>query len=290
MAEGRIIKGIGGFYYVRTEDGAIHECRAKGKFRRENITPLIGDRVIFSLPSSTSIGVVEGILPRRNMLVRPAVANIDLLVIVISADKPEPDLVMADKLLLYAEYNSLDVVIAVNKMDAGEDRISCQYVRSGVPVLQISANTGQGMEAFKDMIGDRCVCLAGQSAVGKSSIINSLMDEKIMDVGGLSAKTDRGTHTTRHSELLCIPGCRGTIIDTPGFSILQAMEIMPEELGRFYRDFDGIRCRFHGCLHKSEPGCGVKLKAAADTMFSERYIRYIKILDEIVERKEKEYD
>ena len=124
MAEGRIIKGIGGFYYVRTEDGAIHECRAKGKFRRENITPLIGDRVIFSLPSSTSIGVVERILPRRNMLVRPAVANIDMLVIVISADKPEPDLVMADKLLLYAEYNSLDVVIAVNKMDAGEDRIA----------------------------------------------------------------------------------------------------------------------------------------------------------------------
>ncbi len=290
MAEGRIIKGVGGFYYVRTKDGSVYECRAKGKFRKDKITPLIGDNVVFTMPKATSMGVVDDILPRINTLVRPAVANIDMLMIVMSAGKPEADLLMADKLILYARYSGFKAVLLINKIDSADEWFSRQYEKSGVPIIWVSAKTGQGFSGLRKMVsGGKCACFAGQSAVGKSSILNRLMGEDIMDTGGLSAKTDRGVHTTRHSELFITPE-GGIVIDTPGFSVLQAIDIEPNELSSYYEEFCGISCRFAGCLHKSEPECGVRNAAGADADFRERYERYIKILNEIIQRKEKKYD
>lgn len=290
MEQGIILKGIGGFYYVKCGN-EVYECRARGKFRIEGIKPIPGDIAQITLPTEVSGGYIEDILPRRNELIRPAVANLDMLLIVLSAKKPKPDYLLADKLIIYAKYNKIPCSIVVNKCDSGtpDDTIR-QYERSGVPVYTISAHSLEGMEKITALIEGKCVCLAGQSAVGKSSIVNALSPGIKMDVGGLSKKTDRGKHTTRHSELLYIKEYNATVIDTPGFSILECIDIQPEELTQYYGEFKWQECRFVQCLHDKEPDCAVKKQLERGEIPPERYDRYKNILYKLKERKENMYD
>ena len=290
MKQGIILKGIGGFYYVKCGE-EIYECRARGKFRLDGIKPIPGDIAEVTPPTEVSGGYVEDILPRRNQLVRPAVANLDMLLIVLSAKKPKPDFLLCDKLLIYAKYNNIPCAIVVNKCDSGKpDDIIRQYAGCGAEVITISAQTGQGMDELKELIRGKCVCLAGQSAVGKSSIVNAISPGLMLDTGGLSKKTDRGRHTTRHSELLYIKECDATVIDTPGFSVLECVEIEPEELSQYYSEFRWKDCRFTECLHHKEPDCAVKKQLEEGEIPPERYERYKELLLKLIERKENMYD
>ncbi len=290
MVKGTILKGIGGFYYVKCGD-EIYECRARGKFRLDGIKPIPGDMAEITPPTEVSGGYVEDILPRKNDLIRPAVANLDMLLIVLSAKKPKPDYLLADKLIIYARYNNIPCAIAVNKCDSGKpDETVRQYEKSGVPVYAISAHSGDGLADIKELIRGKCVCLAGQSAVGKSSMVNALSPGLSLDTGGLSKKTDRGKHTTRHSELLYIKECDATVIDTPGFSILECVDIEPEELSQYYGEFKWQDCRFTECLHDKEPDCAVKKQLEMGEISPERYERYKTILYKLKERKETMYD
>lgn len=290
--EGIILKGIGGFYYVKA-GGAVHECRAKGIFRLEGVKPIPGDNVLFRPPTDTSIGSIDQILPRKNQLARPAVANIDLLLITVSARKPKADLLLVDKLLAYAYLQKMDAAILVNKCDTdgGMGRmIKEEYRRCGMPVLWVSAETGENLEALKTLMEGKCTCLAGQSAVGKSSLINAISKEASLETGGLSKKTDRGRHTTRHAELYYLKEIDGVAIDTPGFSILECADMEPEALSKAYPEFEGAACRFSGCLHWKEPECGVKKRVDDQTVPKGRYERYLELLQELTKRRERQYD
>ena len=179
----------------------------------------------------------------------------------------------------------------INKCDSGvADDIKKQYEKSGVDVLSVSAHTREGFSALEELIKGKCVCFAGQSAVGKSSIINSLFPDLNLETGGLSKKTDRGRHTTRHSELILLPRLNATVIDTPGFSILECIDIEPQELSKYYSEFNWQGCKFTECLHDKEPDCAVKKQLEAGEISPERYERYKAILYKLKERRETMYD
>lgn len=290
FTRGVILKGIGGFYYVKCDE-KIYECRARGKFRLDGIKPIPGDIAEITPPTDISGGYIEDIVKRKNELVRPSVANLDFLLIVLSAKKPKPDFLLADKLLIYAKYNHIPCAIVINKCDSGvADDIKKQYEKSGVDVLSVSAHTREGFSALEELIKGKCVCFAGQSAVGKSSIINSLFPDLNLEIGGLSKKTDRGRHTTRHSELILLPRLNATVIDTPGFSILECIDIEPQELSKYYSEFNWQGCKFTECLHDKEPDCAVKKQLEAGEISPERYERYKAILYKLKERRETMYD
>lgn len=284
---GTILKGIGGFYYVNTQDGII-ECRAKGRFRKEGITPLAGDRVEISMQDR----VIEQILPRTNELARPPVANIDALVCVVSASVPKPDFLLIDKLLMYANCANIDVVLCVNKIDMQSDIEEIRRDYKEYMVISVCAVDGTGIEELTAQLRGKCACFAGQSAVGKSSILNAIDDRFELKVGGLSAKTDRGKHTTRHVELLHVSKIDAHIMDTPGFSVLAAMDIEPEELHSGVKEFAPYagKCRFNMCLHDKEPDCAVKDAVQKGLISKNRYERYLKILNELKERRLRQYD
>lgn len=269
----------------------MYETRAKGIFRLAEVKPLPGDNVLFTPPSKTAGGSIDEILPRKNELPRPAVANVDLLFVILSAAKPKPDYLLADKLIIYGLYNHIDIVIGINKVDVGalEAEIGAQYAKSGAAVLSFSAKSGQGLEDVRALLKDKFTCLAGQSAVGKSSLLNALSPQLALEIGGLSKKTARGRHTTRHSELIELEELNAVVADTPGFSILDVTDIEPEELRDYYHEFDGINCRFDMCLHDKEPDCGVKESAQNGEINPARYERYITILHELLERRDNRY-
>lgn len=280
---------------MKADSGAIYECRACGKFRIENIKPLPGDNVLISQGNGGEMGYVEEILPRKNVLVRPSVANIDLLLIVVSCGKPKADLMLADKLLLYAEKNSIDALLCINKTDKNmheaAETLEKQY-QNAVPTIKVSALTGYGIDELKKKIHGKCICMAGQSAVGKSSLLNAISDETKMETGELSKKISRGKHTTRHAELIYIKTIDATVIDTPGFSIFDAVDIEPEELFRYYPDFRDFlgNCRFDTCVHVKEPDCFVKAAVEAGKIDKNRYERYTYIYEELKEKRLKMYD
>ena len=290
MTTGRILKGIGGFYYVKCGE-QVYECRARGKFRLDGIKPIPGDMAEITPPTEVTGGYIEDILPRKNALVRPAVANLDMLIIVLAAKKPKPDLLLTDKLLMYAEHIGIPCVIAVNKCDTGSpDDIFAQYERSGARLIALSAREGRGIGELKELMRGKCVCLAGQSAVGKSSIVNALAPGLAQSTGGLSKKTDRGRHTTRQTELISLSEIDAQVFDTPGFSILECMDIEPEQLTDYYAEFDARACRFAECLHDKEPDCAVKAQLERGEISPQRYERYKTILYMLKERKENMYD
>lgn len=253
--------------------------------------PLPGDIVVFTPPTEVAGGSIEQILPRKNELQRPAVANVDLLFIILSAEKPKPDLLLADKLMIYGRHNHIDVAIGVNKIDAGDlaGEIALQYKKSGVSVIPFSAQSEQGLDAVKTLLQGKFTCLAGQSAVGKSSLLNALSPSLGLEVGGLSKKVARGRHTTRFCELIALRELNAVVADTPGFSILDATPIEPEELRDYYREFSGVKCRFDMCLHSKEPSCGVKENVNNGQINAARYERYMTILNELLERRENRY-
>jgi ribosome biogenesis GTPase len=292
--KGTIIKGIGGFYYVRDNEGRIHECKARGRFRNDNVTPLPGDRVLFSTSEGT-YGFIEEVCERHNELCRPRVANIDQVAIVLSVHKPKADCLLCDKLIVQSKKADIIPLLVLNKCDTADDELINELrneYKNVCDCVCVSAATGEGLEDLIKHLKGRSTCFAGQSAVGKSSILNSLFPGLLLETGGLSKKTDRGRHTTRHAELLVMDDISGMVVDTPGFSFLESANLQPEELCFYYDDMMPYvnNCRFTSCMHAHEPKCGVKEAVASGYISEGRYQRYLTILKELEEKRLREYD
>jgi len=289
--QGRIIKGIGGFYNVLLEDGTIVTCKARGRFRNEGVTPMVGDQVEVSF-HETGFAAMDDILPRKNALLRPPVANIDLLVIVLSASIPKPDFLLADKLLIQAKTLQIEPLLVLNKMDSAKPEITDEFLRDYAAFHRVlaSAASGEGIDALKQALTNRVSCFAGQSAVGKSSLLNALFPELALETGGLAKKTDRGKHTTRQAELW--PYLGGAVLDTPGFSLFEMSELEQSALDASYPEFAGVtsECRFAGCRHVAEPDCAVKALLQTGKLSQGRYARYIEIQAEIEDKRKHRYD
>lgn len=286
MPSGIIIKGIGGFYYVKTFDG-IYECKARGVFRKEDISPLTGDRVHISITDEEKMtGSLDSIEPRYSQLVRPAVANVNQIAIVIAAKSPSPDFMLLDKLLITAEMKGLTPVICINKVDLDEDgkcsEIESVYQKAGYSVVKLSKVLGIGYDAFRELLTDKITVLAGQSGVGKSTILNHIMNSMVMQTGNISEKIERGKHTTRHAELLQLE-VGGFIVDSPGFSSFELADLEHTELEAHYPEFrDHLgKCRFTGCSHLNEPDCEVKKAFQQGQIDSGRYSRYSELFNTI---------
>jgi len=285
MPQGIITKGIGGFYYVNT-DGGILECKARGKFRNEKVSPLVGDMV--EVAEQKGSYVIDRILPRKNELIRPQVANVDQVVIVFAAAKPDPNLGLLDKFLLLSEYNNLKIVICINKIDLKEsyeiDKLTEPYRESGHSIISVSTRFEYGIDNLRKMLNGHITVFAGPSGVGKSTILNTLQPSFNMETGELSSKISRGKNTTRHTQLLELD-TGGYVVDTPGFSSLNIDFIDKgdvEYLFHEFKDFIG-KCKFTGCSHISEPGCAVKDAVINNIINKKRYDSYVKIYCELKE-------
>ena len=291
---GRIVRGVGGLYTVRDEETEQEfVLRARGRLRRERKTPMVGDRVVYLPGSGEEHGWLEEILPRSSCCVRPPVANLDVLALVI-APVPQPDLLLVDRMIVFARRSGIQPLLCDNKcdMDGGALFAACEaaYARAETPVLALSAREGRGLDALRDRLADRTVCFAGQSAVGKSSLLNALLGLQL-PTGDVSRKTERGRHTTRHAQLLYADGFR--VMDTPGFSLLGFEDgFAPEELAQAYPDFEPYApgCRFAPCLHDREPGCAVRAAADAGEISHERWTRYVTLLGELRDKWRNRYD
>lgn len=291
MTQGRIIRGIGGFYDVLLENAQTVRCKARGRFRNEGVTPMVGDLVEISVPE-TGYAAIDDILPRSNALLRPPVANIDLLVIVLSASVPKPDFLLADKLLLQASTLKIEPLLVLNKIDSAKSEIMQEFLRdyAAFNTLLASSHTGENIEALKTALTGRISCFAGQSAVGKSSLLNALFPELALATGELAKRTDRGKHTTRQAELW--PYLGGAVLDTPGFSLFELSELSQEALNHCYPEFaqKAQECRFSGCRHNAEPDCAVKALLETGELPKGRYDRYLEIQKEIEEKRKHRYD
>ncbi len=282
---GRIIKGIGGFYYVKTADGTVFECKARGVFRKENIKPTVGD--IVEITTNGAYGNIEKIEPRKNQLVRPSVSNIDILVVVITPGEPEPNLFLADKLLVNAEAVGIKPVICINKTDIKPyDEIEEIYKSALYPVISVCARNEEGLDELIKCIKGKVSAFAGLSGVGKSTIL-SLITSGDMETGAVSEKIKRGRHTTRHVELLeLLEG--GYVLDTPGFSSFEVESVTASDLAELFPEMKSEigKCRFGGCSHINEPDCAVKDKLLAGKISKSRYESYIKIYEKLKTIKE----
>lgn len=284
---GKIIKGIAGFYYVQCANGNLYECKAKGNFRNKKIKPLVGDNVeIDILDEDKRLGNIEMVLPRNNCLLRPEVANVDQAVIIFAVTDPEPNFNLLTRFLIRMEKEGVPSVICFNKeelvSEAKQQRLSEIFTGSGYKVIFTSTYENTGFQEFMKLLEDKTTVVAGPSGVGKSSIINYLCRNKMMETGDISDKIKRGKHTTRHSELFWVD--RDTyIMDTPGFTSLYLNEFDHENL-RFYfnefADYEG-KCRFKGCVHVNEPECAVKEAVGAGKISSVRYDNYTAIYNEL---------
>ncbi len=285
--QGKIVKGISGFYYVHVAESGIYECKAKGVFRNQNIKPLVGDDVeIVIIDEKEKKGNIEKILQRKNELIRPAVANIDLALIIFAAAKPQPNFNLLDRFLVMMEYQQVPVTICFNKRDLVTDeeveKMAGIYKNCGYEVLYTSAAEKQGIEELRALLEGKTTAVAGPSGVGKSSLVNSLQQGIQMETGSISKKIERGKHTTRHSEIIPITG-NTYIMDTPGFSTLYIPGFEKEDLQQFYPEFAEYEpyCRFKGCSHISEPDCGIKDALAQGKISSLRYENYKLLYDEV---------
>ncbi len=283
---GKIIKGIAGFYYVYTWEAGMVECKARGIFRKQGKKPLVGDDVeVALLDEQQHTGSIESILPRKSRLVRPAVANVDQALVIFAARQPDPSFYLLDRLLCMMEYQKVPTMICINKCDLAAEElreISAIYEPAGYPMLLTSAATGEGLEELRKRLTGYTTTVAGPSGVGKSSLINALFGEQMMDTGALSEKLGRGRHTTRHSEIL--PLDKDTyLVDTPGFSSLDLPDLSPEELQQYYPEFAPYAsgCRFRGCCHISEPDCGVKAALEKGRIHHTRYDNYRLLYEEL---------
>ena len=291
--EGIILSGIGGFYTVLEDSGERHTLRAQGKLRRQRLTPLVGDRVTFRPGEGEQHGWLEAILPRRSELIRPPVANIDLIGVVVSAGTPAPDLLLSDRMLMFARKSGIETALIVNKCDedsAMAEDIARQYRGSGARVFRTCAVTGEGVDALKSALSGRVHALGGQSGVGKSSLINRLYGFA-RETGALSEKIERGKNTTRHCELIPLPD-GGMVLDTPGFSLLDLTLCDPFEL-RFLvpelEPFEG-QCRFQPCAHVSEPGCAARAAVEEGRVSRQRWARYCELFEDMKIRWRDRYD
>ena len=284
-SRGRIKKALSGFYYVDQEGGGTLTCRARGKFRKEGITPLVGDWVEIR-ETEPGCGIVWEIEPRRNAFLRPAVANIDQMVVIASAAVPITDPFLIDRVTAIAALKNCDVVVCVNKCDLepGDD-LAAIYRQAGFPVVQVSAETGAGIPELCDMLTGKLSAFTGNSGVGKSSILNAVEPGFSLQVAQVSEKLGRGRHTTRHVELYSL-SCGGYVIDTPGFSSFEEGELGLELKERLPETFVEFRpylgeCRFVGCSHTREKGCAVLAAVKAGQIPKSRHQSYLRLCDEL---------
>lgn len=288
--QGKIIKGIAGFYDVAVE-GTIYRCRAKGIFRNQKVKPLVGDWVeIEILDEKDREGNLTEILPRMNELIRPAVANVDQAIVVFAAKNPKPNYNLLDRFLMTMEKQGIPVIVCFNKKDLAKEKELAQlesiYEQCGHRVVFISAKEGNGIHEIRDLIRGKTTVLAGPSGVGKSSLMNQLNPDANMEVGDVSRKIQRGRHTTRHSELIMIES--GTfVLDTPGFSSLFIDRFEEDEVKDYFQEFAPYesQCRFQGCSHTHEPDCGVKKALEEGRISRTRYENYVNIYQELKEKR-----
>lgn len=288
MEEYRIIKALSGFYYVQAEDGVV-ECRARGRFRRQDQSPLVGDFVRITRQGDK--GVLEALLPRKNAFIRPAVANIDQLVVLASCAIPVTEPFLIDRVLAIAQLQNVPALVVVNKDDlAPAQPLAEIYRRAGVPVLVTSAETGEGIKALREALAGKLSCLTGNSGVGKSSLLNRACPQLQLPVGEVSEKLGRGRHTTRHIELYSL-GSNTFVADTPGFSAFdtERMELVhKEQLQYAFPEFAPYlgHCQFPDCAHRKEPGCAVRKALAEGEIGQTRYDSYERLYELASQLKE----
>lgn len=289
--QGKIIKGIAGFYYIHIPQLGIYECKAKGIFRNQNIKPFVGDNVeIDLLDTKEKKGTITKILPRVNQLIRPAVSNVDQALVIFAAAKPAPNLNLLDRFLVTMRKQNVNTILCFNKMDIVAEKELAQleeiYQKCGCSILFASALNETGLDKIKEILKDKTTVLAGPSGVGKSSLINLIQPEAEMETGNISEKIGRGKHTTRHSELFHVTGST-YIMDTPGFSSLYIEEMEKEELREYFIEFAEYEpfCKFQGCVHINEPICGVKEAVKQGEISLVRYENYKLMYEELKNKK-----
>lgn len=285
MVQGTIIKGIAGFYYVEANK-TIYECKARGKFRKENMTPLIGDRVMISLKQEENStdrfleGTIEEILPRTNSLIRPPVSNVDQAMVVFSVTYPQIHLDLLDRFLIHIEREHIKPYIVLNKIDEGNKEsyqyIVDRYTKVGYEVICLSAKKKLNTDILIPKLQDKTTVFAGPSGVGKSTLLNTIEEGFTLETGEVSEKIKRGKHTTRHVELMPLT-VGGFVLDTPGFTSLQLDGIAAEDLRHYFIEFEPYEgtCKFSGCTHTHEPGCSVKAAVEEGEISEERYNSYM---------------
>ena len=291
--QGMVVSGYGGFYQIRLPDGQIVNCKPRGRLKKTFSKIYVGDRVAISfLPDGS--GMIEDIHQRRNFLPRPNIVNIDQILIVLAWQMPAYDLLLLDRMLVIAKKSAIQPLICFNKIDLlGDDisqyqKIKDVYTRAGFSVFAVSATQNTGMDELRAALSHGTTVMAGQSGVGKSSLLNRLLPEENAEVGDVSERLRRGRHTTRYTRILQLPDSNdGFIADTPGFFIIELpADFTAEELAQCYPEFaTAAPCRFESCLHHREPDCGVKEAVAAGEIDQDRYQRYLRLLSEIQERE-----
>lgn len=289
--QGKIVKGIAGFYYVHVVESGVYECKAKGIFRKDKKKPLVGDDVEIEVLSEVEkTGSIINIFERKNELIRPAVANIDQALVVFAAAKPSPHFNLLDRFLVMMQTKEIPVILCFNKEDiASEEKLSELaeiYEKCGCQLIFVSAKEEKNMETLRRMLEGKTTAIAGPSGVGKSSIINLLNPKANMETGSISRKIERGKHTTRHSELIYI-GEDTYLMDTPGFSSLFLENIEKEDLKYYFPEFTPYEntCKFNGCCHIHEPGCEVKKALEEGKISKMRYDDYCMFYEELAQQK-----
>ena len=289
--QGKIIKGIAGFYYVHVVESGLYECKAKGIFRKDKMKPLVGDIVeIDILDETEKKGNITEIIERKNELIRPAVANIDQALVVFAVTKPKPHFNLLDRFLIMMESKGIPVVLCFNKKDIATEpeiqELKDIYENCGYRIVFTSAVEVENTEELKELLRGKTTAIAGPSGVGKSSLINIFQPNANMETGSISEKIERGKHTTRHSELIWIED-NTYIMDTPGFSSLYTNEFEKEELKYYFTEFSEYegQCRFLGCDHIHEPGCAVKQALDEGKIHPVRYANYLDMYNELKEKR-----
>ncbi|WP_203290151.1 ribosome small subunit-dependent GTPase A [Metabacillus sp. cB07] len=291
MPKGKIIKALSGFYYCLDGDKTI-QCRGRGVFRKNKITPLVGDEVVYDYENERE-GTIQEVLERKNELVRPPIANVDQAILVFSAVEPDFSPVLLDRFLVLIESNDIEPVICISKMDLIKDEkqrqeieeYAADYRKIGYEVMLTSTLEEDGITELRPLLNGRISVFAGQSGVGKSSLLNVLRPELSLKTSGISSHLGRGKHTTRHVELIQVG--TGLVADTPGFSSLEFMNIETEDLSYCFPEMRGVsgNCKFRACTHISEPKCAVKEAVENGSIPAYRYEHYLSFIEEIKDRK-----
>ncbi len=299
-SKGLIVKGIAGFYYVKSGE-TIYRCKARGIFKQQEIRPAVGDRVRFEVIEGNDDNLITEILPRKNCFIRPFVANVDCFAVVTAVSRPAPVTSLIDKLLIMAEQAGTEVVFCINKCDLAADQrkssgrkaaANLQMLREiyepVYPVVLLDQREEEGYGQLKEMLRGRCVALAGASGVGKSTILNHLLDGELMETGSISEKTQRGRHTTRHAELFDLDTEGSQLFDTPGFTSFSLTQMQPEELQHCFPEIERHRggCKYDDCRHAAEPDCAVKRAAEEGRIGRARYESYLALLKELEDTKQ----